>query len=94
MVFTAEMLQTYQSIILTMKKKTDSRANGIDTDSVEEIYPTNDTIYGLPGDGFDVDRTCHQSIFWQEKMYMPRRQLTCLSRKRHGLVILHAICLS
>ena len=40
-----------------MKKKTDTWANDIDTESVEETYPTDDTIHGLPWDGFDVDRT-------------------------------------
>ena len=42
------MLQTYQNISLTMKTKTDSRANKIGTGSVEESYPPDDTIYGLP----------------------------------------------
>ena len=41
-------------MILTIKEKTDSRANNIGTGSVEEAYPLDDTIYDLPWDGFDV----------------------------------------
>lgn len=47
----------YHGINLTMKEKTDSRANGIDTDSVADDYPTDDTIHGFPWYGIDVYRT-------------------------------------
>ena len=41
-------------MILTMKEKTDSRANNIGTGFVEEAYPPDDTTCDLPWDGFDV----------------------------------------
>ena len=40
-----------------MKNKTNSRANDIDTNSVEQAYPNDDTTHDLPWDGFDLDRT-------------------------------------
>ena len=39
-----------------MKKETNSRTNGVDTDSVEEAHSTDDTIQGSPRDGYDADR--------------------------------------